>query len=66
MCRELRQPVVSASFSESDAFADKTLADFGVPRFDIVGARRGLTRIGYEFSGDAGAILGPLCSTGGA
>jgi molybdopterin/thiamine biosynthesis adenylyltransferase len=64
-CREMRQPVVSASFSEEDKF-DKTLADFGIPRFDIVGARRGLTRIGYEFSGDAGAILGPLCSTGGA
>jgi molybdopterin/thiamine biosynthesis adenylyltransferase len=61
-CRELRQPVVSTSFSDGDAFADKTLADFGVPRFDIVGARKGLTRIGYEFSSDSDAILGPLRS----
>ena len=26
----------------------------------LVGARKGLTRIGYEFSGDGPAILGPL------
>jgi hypothetical protein len=59
-CGELRQPVVSASISEPDPFLDKTLADFGVPRFDIVGARKGMTRVGYEFSGDGPAILGPL------
>ncbi len=59
-CRELRQPVVAGSISESDPFLERTLADFGVPPFDIVAVRRGMERIGYEFSADAGAILGQL------
>ncbi|MDR0609959.1 MAG: ThiF family adenylyltransferase [Planctomycetaceae bacterium] len=41
-------------------FADKTLAEIGVPKFDIVWARNGVTLIGFEFNGDAAEVLGSL------
>ena len=45
----------------SDAsFMDKTLAQIGVPKFDIVWARNQSTCIGFEFFGDAPDVLGCL------
>ncbi len=59
-CGQNRQAVTAYSISGSEAFLDRTLADLGIPPFDIVAGRKGLTRIGYEFSSDAPALLGPL------
>ena len=41
-------------------FGNKTLAQIGVPQFDIVWARNWATLIGFEFSGDAPGVLGSL------
>ena len=41
-------------------FKDKTLAQIGVPKFDIVWARNQAAFIGFEFSGDAPDVLGRL------
>jgi hypothetical protein len=36
------------------------LRDLGLPPFDIVAARRESIQIGFEISGDAAGVLGPL------
>ncbi|MDR3232862.1 MAG: ThiF family adenylyltransferase [Planctomycetaceae bacterium] len=41
-------------------FADKTFAEIGVPKFDIVWARNGVHLIGFEFAADAADVLGTL------
>ncbi len=43
-----------------EAFLDRTLAEIGIPAFDIITASVENRRIGYELSGDASAVLGPL------
>ncbi|MCC6579237.1 MAG: ThiF family adenylyltransferase [Phycisphaeraceae bacterium] len=48
-----------------EPFMNRTLADIGVPPFDIILARSGDRLIGLELSGDAGAVLGPLSSQEG-
>ncbi|MDR1926054.1 MAG: ThiF family adenylyltransferase [Planctomycetaceae bacterium] len=42
------------------SFADKTFAQIGVPKFDIVWARNGATLVGFEFTADAKDVLGNL------
>jgi hypothetical protein len=37
--------------------ADRTLAEIGVPAWDILGARAGLQQRFYEFQGDRPAVL---------
>jgi rubredoxin len=59
-CGVQRKAMKSPSIAGSERFLDRTLADIGVPPFDIVAGRRGLKRIGYEFSLDAQAVLGGL------
>jgi len=46
--------------SGNESFIGRTLANLGVPPFDIVTAREGERRVGFELSADAGAVLGPL------
>lgn len=41
-------------------FADRTFAEIGVPKFDIVWARNQARLVGFEFGGDAEDVLGPL------
>lgn len=43
-----------------ETFLDRTLAEIGVPPFDILIARAGDRAIGLELSGDARQVLGPL------
>jgi len=42
------------------SFEDKTFAQIGVPKFDIVWARNQETLIGFEFNEDAPDVLGCL------
>jgi molybdopterin/thiamine biosynthesis adenylyltransferase len=69
-CGVQRQAVQVPSVAGGEPFLDMALADAGVPRFDVVGARNKLARRGYELAGDAPALLGILsgraaASTGG-
>lgn len=41
-----------------EPYANRTLADLGVPAYDIVTARNASATIGYELTGDAAAVLG--------
>lgn len=43
-----------------EPFRDRTLADVGVPPLDVLVARAGDRAVGFELSGDAPAVLGPL------
>lgn len=44
----------------TENFVNRTFADIGIPKFDIIWARNQDRLIGYEFSGDAKDVLGPL------
>lgn len=63
-CPGVRREVVTFyKIRGSEAFLDLSLADIGVPPFDILVARNGDRSIGLELSGDAPAVLGSLCDT---
>jgi adenylyltransferase/sulfurtransferase len=60
-CRDVRREVVTFyKIRGNESFLDRTLAQVGVPAFDIVIARTRDRAIGLELSADADAILGPL------
>lgn len=45
----------------SDAgISGRTFAEIGVPKYDIIWARNGYRLVGFEFTGDAPEVLGPL------
>lgn len=49
---------------DADAPLDKTLAELGVPAWDIVTGRAGDQLRHYEFAGDRDQVLGPLAACG--
>jgi adenylyltransferase/sulfurtransferase len=57
-----REVVTFYRIHGDEDFLDKTPAAIGVPPFDIVIARSRDRAVGFELSGDAAAILGPLTS----
>jgi adenylyltransferase/sulfurtransferase len=59
-CGADRVPHTYHTIAGDEPFLDKTLAEVGVPPWDIVGARSGLTQRFYEFAGDASQVLGCL------
>ena len=62
-CKDVRREVVTFHQMRGDEdFMDKTLAEIGVPAFDIVIARSGdySRSIGFELAGDANDVLGDL------
>lgn len=59
-CQTPRIPQIYHTLTGGEAFLDKTLAELGVPPWDIVGARNGGEQRFYEFAGDRGEVLGPL------
>jgi hypothetical protein len=42
------------------ALCELTLADIGIPPWDVLGGRAGLEQRFYEFEGDRENVLGPL------
>ena len=62
VCGRRREAVTAFTIDGAQDFLDLTFAEIGVPPFDIVWARNGGTLIGYELSGDAGAVLGEVAS----
>lgn len=60
-CPDTRRDVVTFyKFDGTEAFAERTLRDIGVPAFDIIIARAGERMVGLELAGDAPEVLGPL------
>jgi adenylyltransferase/sulfurtransferase len=59
-CGEHRTPQVYHTIDGSEPFVDRTLAEIGVPPWDVLAGRRGHSQQFYEFAGDAPQVLGPL------
>jgi len=59
-CGEIRRPLSTKSIYGNEDFLDVPFFRLGVPLFDIVAARQGTTTMGFEFAGDAQAVLGEL------
>lgn len=60
----VRHPVLFHQIDGSEAFLDRTLLEAGVPKFDVLVARSSKGILGFELSGDAAEVLGPLHSGG--
>jgi adenylyltransferase/sulfurtransferase len=64
-CKDVRRDVVTFhKIRGNEAFVNQTLASIGVPAFDILIARAGGRSVGFELSGDAADVLGPLADRG--
>ena len=59
-CGEHRAPNVYHTIDGSEPFLDRTLAELGVPLWDVLGGRCGMTQAFYEFAGDRAEVLGPV------
>jgi len=59
-CGEFRRPLSTKTIYGNEDFLDLPFFDFGVPLFDILAARQGMTTVGFEFAGDAHAVLSGL------
>jgi molybdopterin/thiamine biosynthesis adenylyltransferase len=65
-CPGVRREVVTFyKIRGTEPFVGRTLAEIGVPPFDIITARTRDRAIGFELSGDACDVLGPLSGTEG-
>jgi molybdopterin/thiamine biosynthesis adenylyltransferase len=65
VCGAAREVVTFSKFRGEDDFLDRKLAEAGVPPFDIFIARTADRAVGFELSGDASRVLGPLAPSGG-
>ena len=59
-CKQLRIPEFAHSFSGSEPYSDKTLAQLGIPPFDVLVGRLGEECRYYLLDGDRLDSLGPL------
>ncbi len=60
-CGDQRAPKIYHTIDGRDAMlTDRTLAELGVPAWDILGGRLGMKQTYYEFQGDRDALLGCL------
>jgi len=59
-CGEPRDPQILHSLNGDEPFLDKSLAEIGIPPFDIIVGRKGTDEIYLEFDADAPRVLGPL------
>jgi len=63
-CQDVRRDVKTFyKIDASQTFLKRTLAEIGIPPFDIVVARTADRVVGFELSGDARRVLGPLAGT---
>jgi adenylyltransferase/sulfurtransferase len=59
-CGRMRTPRMYSTLRGDEAFVGRSLAELGVPAWDVVGARAGERACAYEFAGDRARVLGPL------
>jgi adenylyltransferase/sulfurtransferase len=65
-CSQVRQPRIYHTADGGEAFADVSLAELGVPAWDIVCGRVGTELKYYELGGDRATVLGALATPDGA
>ncbi len=61
-CGADRVPHTFHTIDGGESFLDRTLAEIGVPPWDIIAGRAGMKHRYYEFAGDAAAVLGRLAT----
>lgn len=59
-CGEHRTPNMYHTIADRPELLDRTLAELGVPAWDVLAGRAGMEQRFYEFAGDRVAVLGPL------
>ncbi len=64
-CGARRTPGLYHTIQSDSEHLDKTLAELGIPAWDILGGRVGLEHRYYEFAGDQSEVLGTLADSGG-
>lgn len=65
-CGQNRTPDVYHTIGDQPALLDSTIAELGVPPWDILTGRCGLQQKHYEFTGDREQVLGPLAQSAGS
>ncbi|MGD9632031.1 MAG: ThiF family adenylyltransferase [Pirellulales bacterium] len=61
-CGESCTPNLYHTLGADSPLLGRTLAELGVPAWDIVVGRTGTTQVGYELAGDRASVLGCLAS----
>lgn len=59
-CGEHRTPNVYHTISDNARVLDRTLAELGIPAWDVLAGRSGVEQKFYEFGGDRDSVLGEL------
>jgi len=59
-CDEMRRPLSTKTIAGDEDFLDQPFLNLGIPLFEILTARQGMMTVGFEFAGDAQAVLGGL------
>lgn len=60
VCGEIRVPDSCHAVVGDEPYLDMTLAEVGIPAFDIIAGRAGLTQRHYELTGDRQSVLGMI------
>jgi molybdopterin/thiamine biosynthesis adenylyltransferase len=60
VCRNMREVVTVHNFTGSETYGERTLAQLGLPRFDVFTARAQSREVQILIEGDREAVLGPL------
>jgi hypothetical protein len=63
-CGADRTPLTFHTLDGRETFLDRTLAEIGVPPWDVLAGRNGIEQRFYEFAGDRDEVLGPLAMEG--
>jgi len=61
-CQSDRSPEMVHTLDDGVACLDRTLAEIGIPRWDVLAGRAGLEQRFYEFAGDRDGVLGKVAS----
>ena len=59
-CGEMRLPLLTHSVDGSEPYLELTLAQAGVPAFDILTGRLGFNMVHFELTGDRARVLGTV------
>jgi adenylyltransferase/sulfurtransferase len=65
-CGEMRWPDLTHTLEADAPYADRTLAEMGIPPLDIITGREGFERVHFELTGDRAALLGWMDETDAA
>ncbi|MCW8132550.1 MAG: ThiF family adenylyltransferase [Planctomycetota bacterium] len=61
-CGEMRAPETTTTLGLEPGHESASMADLGIPPYDVITAREGERTVSYLFDGDAAQVLGPLAA----